>query len=147
MASVSIIALSPLSIEPLPIEQGCTEIFRTRADALRYIDSLLWHELTVRSMLQDRIKTSRYRLLASSLLATGVAAPSDRALWDISATGTIKEVTLSLDQQKAMDYWVRHFDVCNAEDHLKSIREIHIVGKPGSGKTELFVQFLSLIHI
>ena len=42
-----------------------------------------------------------------------------------------------------MDYWVRHFDVANAEDHLKSIRELNFVGKPGSGKTEHFVQFCS----
>ena len=57
------------------------------------------------------------------------------------ASGTIKEVTPSPDQQKAMGYWLRHFDIASAEDHLKSSREIHILGKPGSGKTELFVQF------
>ena len=92
-------------------------------------------------MLQSRIKTAQYRLRASYLLATGVAAPDDRALWNKAASGTIKEVTLSPDQQKAMDLWIRHFDVDGVEEHMKSIREIHIVGKPGSGKTELFVQF------
>ena len=125
----------------LPIRPGCTDIFRTRADALDYIDDLLCHELIVRSMLQDRTASARYRLRASYLLATGVVAPDDRALWNKAASGSIKEVVLSEDQQKAMAYWVRHFDVASAEDHLKSIREIHIVGKPGSGKTELFVQF------
>ena len=126
---------------PLPIRSGCTAIFRTRADALDYIDEVLFRELTIRSMLQDRTESARCRLQASYCLATGVVAPDDRALWNRTASGTIKEVTLSDDQQKAMGYWVRHFDVSSAEDHLKSIREIHIVGKPGSGKTELFVQF------
>ena len=85
--------------------------------------------------------SARRRLRASYMLATGVVAPEDRALWSKASSGTIKEVTLSDDQQKAMCYWVRHFDVSSVEYHMKSIREIHIVGKPGSGKTELFVQF------
>ena len=86
----------------LPIRPGCTEIFRTRVDALDYIDDLLCHELIVRSMLQDRTASARYRLRASYLLATGVVAPDDRALWNKAASGTIKEVVLSEDQQKAM---------------------------------------------
>ena len=40
-----------------------------------------------------------------------------------------------------MKYWEDHFSVSNTEDHLRSIRYLHVVGKPGSGKTELFVQF------
>ena len=125
----------------LPIQDGCTEIFRTRDDAYDYIERLLLDELTVRSLPQARTKTAQFRLRASYYLAFGIVAPTDRAVWNKVASGSIKEVTLSTDQQMAMDYWVRHFDVGSAEDHLKSIREIHIVGKPGSGKTELFVQF------
>ena len=126
---------------PLPIRDGLTSIFSSRAHALDYIDDLLFSELTVRSMPRDRISSAQYRLLASYLLATEVVAPADRALWNRGASGTIKEVTLSDDQKLAMNYWLRHFDVCSAEDHLRSIRELHIIGKPGSGKTELFVQF------
>ena len=40
-----------------------------------------------------------------------------------------------------MDYFLYAFKVDNAEDHLNSIRRLFIVGEPGSGKTELFVQF------
>ena len=126
---------------PLPIGPAGSTIFGSRADALGYIEQLLVAELTVRSLLLSRVDTAKTRLRASYVLATGTVAPGDRALWNKTASGTIKEVTLSEDQQKAMEYWKRHFDVSSAEDHLKSIREIHIVGKPGSGKTELFVQF------
>ena len=69
---------------------------------------------------------------------SGRCSPDDRAPWSKATPGTIKEATRSEDQQKVMDHWVRHFDVPSTEDHLKSVRDIHIVGKPGSGKTELF---------
>ena len=52
---------APLSYPlPLPIVSGSTEIFRTSADALDYIDDLLCHELQIRSMLRDRIASAQY---------------------------------------------------------------------------------------
>ena len=75
---------------PLPIISGSTEMFRTSADALDYIDDLLCHELKIRSMLRDLIASAKYRLRASYVLARGVVAPDDRALWNKTASGTIK---------------------------------------------------------
>ena len=125
----------------LTIPNGSKSMFPTRLAAQEYIECRLMQEMSFRSMRRDRIDSAKHRLRASYYLATGVLAPDDRDLWNKSFGGTIKEVTLSDDQQRAMEYWVRFFDVASAEDHLKSVREIHIVGKPGSGKTERFVQF------
>ena len=66
-------------------------------------------------MRRDRIGSARLRLSASYHLATGVVAPEERELWNKKSSGTIKEVTLSADQQQAMDYWTRHLDVSSAD--------------------------------
>ena len=47
------------------------------------------------------------------------------------------------DQQKAMDFFKRAMSVDNTEDHQTINRKLYIVGEPGAGKTEVFIQFCS----
>ena len=126
------------SLPEAPVGQP---IISSRVHARNYIEELACLDMEYRSMSHDRMHSALQRLRASYYLATGVAAPDERALGDRTATGTISEVTLSKDQQEAMDYFRRAFAVSDVEDHRKSSRALYIVGKPGCGKTELFVQF------
>ena len=116
-------------------------IFASRPDALRYIEHLACLDMTYRSLKHDRIQSALLRIRASYYLATGVSAPSDRDLWNKAASGTIREVTFSEDQKAGMTFFQTAMEVGNAEDHDTSTRRCYIVGKPGSGKTELFIQY------
>ena len=96
-----------------------------------------------RSMPLDRIQSALQRIHAAYCLAMQVTIVEDRAPWSKQVGSAIKEVTLSKDQQAAMDFFKRAMSVDNTEDHQTINRKLYIVGEPGAGKTEVFIQFCS----
>ena len=86
--------------------------------------------------------TALQRLDAAHHLATGTVY-EDKALWSKMPSGTISPVTLSPEQQQAMNHYMQFAKCAKLEDQLKAIREIYVVGRPGAGNTELFVQMVA----
>ena len=64
---------------------------------------------------KDRILTAVQRLDAAYALASATAY-DDRALWGKLPSGTIKPVTLSAEQQAAMDFFTSYASSGNYED-------------------------------
>ena len=110
--------------------------------ALGKIKVMMYCDLNYRSLKRDRVETAIQRLDAAYHLATGTLY-EDKTLWNTVPRGTIAAVTLSPEQQRAMDFYLRFAECGNMEQHLNTIREIYIVGRPGSGITALFVQMVA----
>ena len=71
----------------------------------------------------------------------GVTNVAERRWRSDCHNGVLKEVELSHDQNKSMEWLYKYSAVDDANEHANVLMQLYILGKPGSGKTEVIMQF------